>query len=51
MTPFADHANDRSQDAINRLLHDGKLKPHSVWDEIRDPILATPADCVIPSAA
>lgn len=35
LTYFADHAQNRSHDAINRYLRDSRVTPHILWDNVR----------------
>jgi hypothetical protein len=39
LTYFADHVKELSHDRINRYLRGERLRPHLVWDNVKDDII------------
>ncbi len=42
LTNFADHHQQFSHDQLNRFLRDDKLKPHLVWEQVKNSLVTSP---------
>lgn len=47
LTYFADHVKEFSHDRINRHLRGERLRPHMVWDNVKDDIILSENGCLI----
>jgi len=47
LTNFADHCERFGHDAINRYLSGDKIKPHLVWENVREQMIQTPDAYII----